>query len=689
MDHSKSSSGSSNRSALEGVVRHSCRRCSQILFYVPESRPQQEFNFVYDDVLSYARDGCDLFASRIIAHNFEDFGSSELQFLRLRVQIRWRKKPYNGFHFIIFEWFKHDKFVVFSSNTLDEGDEFDDRLHVFAIQGTMILRYCRKLANSLILDSSASNYINTRPLNESPGSMVSIGWVQHQLQHCKERHEKCRKQRSLTLSMPTRLIAVESSGNIDVHLEELAGGKTESYVALSYCWGSGQENIMTTRANLLERLQKISFETLPKTIKDAIIVTRKLKYKYLWVDALCIVQDNEEDRAQEVSKMSQVYTGASLTISAAMADNSEQGFLQDRDLIRSYGTIFELPFQVKGDERGEAHILLHQNSVQNKREEVIDRRGWTLQEHQLACRLLRYGSNQIEWNCQEQISVDGGCQCRETGIYPVFFKGLVEEYSDQYKAENLDEIFRLRCRDNWITLVEDYSHRSLSKLSDKLPAFAAIAENFAQTMKLDASDYCAGLWRSDMQIQLLWQRDTTQTPSAEKGSGTERHTETPGPSWSWASLRDSIIFECDQRSYYPKHTLEVVECGIEPKTPGYRYGEVQSARLTVHGYVKQARWTGHLFREVISDDSCGSSSVLPIHAVWDSSVEASPGFYWCLEISLRAIYPGSCGIILTAIDCQSFKRVGYFKYGHYRLESKVLEQLFERRSFSRLGWLHT
>jgi hypothetical protein len=210
-----------------------------------------------------------------------------------------------------------------------------------------------------------------------------------------------------------------------------------------------------------------------------------------------------------------------------------------------------------------------------------------------------------------------------------------------------------------MTLVEGYSRRSLTKLSDKLPAFGAIAENFAQTMKWDASDYCAGLWRSDMHMQLLWQRNTTENPNAEKSSGTERYTETSCPSWSWASLRDSITFE-PQRLRWGKGTLEVVECEIEPKTPGYRYGEVQSARLTIHGYVQQAHWTGHLFRNVIAGDSCSSSSVLPIYAVWDSFVEAPPGFYWCLEVS--PMRSGLCGIILTSIDGQSFKRVGYFEY---------------------------
>ncbi|KAL5328211.1 hypothetical protein ACEPPN_001707 [Leptodophora sp. 'Broadleaf-Isolate-01'] len=154
-----------------------------------------------------------------------------------------------------------------------------------------------------------------------------MSWVGLQLQGCRDNHEKCGKEENLMESMPTRVIAVGTPGDMYVHLEEPSAGKTESYVALSYCWGGGQEEIMTTKANRPEKLREIALGSLPQTIQDAITVTRELRYKYIWVDAICIVQDDEEDCAREVSAMSLVYSGASLTISAAKANNSKQGFL--------------------------------------------------------------------------------------------------------------------------------------------------------------------------------------------------------------------------------------------------------------------------------------------------------------------------------------------------------------------------
>src|SRR5207248_3084041 len=124
-----------------------------------------------------------------------------------------------------FQWLKHNE-RVFNSDGEYELEESADELHVFATQGTLIYPNCRKVANCVMLDGSTSDYVNTRPLARSPGSVASMRSIRHQLQHCKKRHKKCREQRSLTRPMPTRLIAIKAPGSIYVHLEESGGGKT-------------------------------------------------------------------------------------------------------------------------------------------------------------------------------------------------------------------------------------------------------------------------------------------------------------------------------------------------------------------------------------------------------------------------------------------------------------------------------
>lgn len=186
-----------------------------------------------------------------------------------------------------------------------------------------------------------------------------------------------------------------------------------------------------------------------------------------------------------------------------------------------------------------------------------------------------------------------------------------------------------------------------------------------------------------MHMQLLWQRNTIGDLSAEKSPGNEQSTKTSCPSWSWASSREPIAFEQLQ---WNLNSLKTIRCKILLKSPKYKYGEVVSGHLTVCGYVQQARWTGHLFRNVASDESSGSCSVLPICAVWDSSVGAPPGYYSCLEIG--HIGENTCGIILKLSDGQLFKRISYFKYFHNQVESDILEQLVRRNASSKFAWLH-
>ncbi|PMD24441.1 heterokaryon incompatibility [Hyaloscypha hepaticicola] len=101
------------------------------------------------------------------------------------------------------------------------------------------------------------------------------------------------------------------------------------YITLSYCWG-GDVSSKTTKSNLNHRYKSIEWSTLPQTIQDAITITRELGCRYIWIDALCIVQDDSVDWAREATTMSQVYENCILTISATKFETSISGFLQPR-----------------------------------------------------------------------------------------------------------------------------------------------------------------------------------------------------------------------------------------------------------------------------------------------------------------------------------------------------------------------
>jgi hypothetical protein len=135
-----------------------------------------------------------------------------------------------------------------------------------------------------------------------------------------------------SVQLPSRIIDVGNDTQAPrlVETEKALG----QYLTLSYCWG-GVRNGMTLRSNLRGRLSAMTLDSLPQTHRDAIDLTRRLGFQYLWIDALCIVQDDFDEWAAEASRMWQVYRDSTLTISVDSADNAASGIYSARqdDLV--------------------------------------------------------------------------------------------------------------------------------------------------------------------------------------------------------------------------------------------------------------------------------------------------------------------------------------------------------------------
>lgn len=99
------------------------------------------------------------------------------------------------------------------------------------------------------------------------------------------------------------------------------------YVTLSHRWGSTQ-NFTTTKANLHSRQSGFTLQDLPRTYRDAAIVTARLGFSYLWIDAICIMQDDPEEWLWESEKMGAIYRHAKCTIASHCSENDDSGFLE-------------------------------------------------------------------------------------------------------------------------------------------------------------------------------------------------------------------------------------------------------------------------------------------------------------------------------------------------------------------------
>jgi hypothetical protein len=153
------------------------------------------------------------------------------------------------------------------------------------------------------------------------------------IQACKE-HENCVPTKGGSF-LPSRVIDVSPNDSSDVALHVSTMQKAP-YTALSHCWGKGTVTI-TTKNNYAVRQQCIRFSELPRTFQDAVLVTRSLGIKYLWIDSLCIIQDDVEDWQTESGKMADVYSDAYLVIGANRSFDCNGGFLdpQNRTLSES------------------------------------------------------------------------------------------------------------------------------------------------------------------------------------------------------------------------------------------------------------------------------------------------------------------------------------------------------------------
>jgi hypothetical protein len=140
------------------------------------------------------------------------------------------------------------------------------------------------------------------------------------LGECSRDHPQCaRCSESL---LPSRIIDLGPPGKTtEPRLKINNKSEIGHYACLSYCWGGAQE-YMTTQANIDGYLKSLNLSSLSKTIQDPIKVTRMLHLRYLWIDALCIIQDSPEDKRREMAYMGMIYKNATVTIAAARAKSS-------------------------------------------------------------------------------------------------------------------------------------------------------------------------------------------------------------------------------------------------------------------------------------------------------------------------------------------------------------------------------
>ncbi|GME61995.1 heterokaryon incompatibility protein [Neofusicoccum parvum] len=260
-------------------------------------------------------------------------------------------------------------------------------------------------------------------------------------------------------------------------------------------------------------------ELLPRTFRDAMIITWRLGYRYLWIDSLCIIQNSEEDWMQEAGRMSEVYQNSVFTISATASQRATDGLFKRRPPY-----LFRNPGNVGSGTRPSFWSLAPRDlwdlGVESRRKLGLPRRAWALQERVLSRRILHYSSLGVFWECDK---------LRRSELVPDHstsrqFAGLLQQLSTTSHETPSSEWHR-----HWASLIKDYSERQLTYPDrDKLAALSGVAKAFQ--FQLHDEAYVAGLWndKEDLLRNLMW--------SAVKKTPRPAKPIYRAPSWSWASL---------------------------------------------------------------------------------------------------------------------------------------------------------
>ncbi|KAL7931997.1 heterokaryon incompatibility protein domain-containing protein [Trichoderma chlorosporum] len=248
--------------------------------------------------------------------------------------------------------------------------------------------------------------------NGALSGWANLELAQTWIEDCDTHHANCQPivpaVPSDTLHPSTRFI--DSISRCLVSLDEVAS-TTFNFVALSYVWGVDYQ-LRTTSATLQDFRRKLPGITategndrLPKTIKDAIKVTLALGYRYLWVDALCIVQDSPSDLEIQLAQMDSIYGLAALTIVARGGRSSDSG-LPGISVPRNWLSGENITCTMNGTLQIGCWDVLDWKYEKYEEENGVlaDKacymwRGWTFQEQILSTRTLEFNRRRMVFWC--------------------------------------------------------------------------------------------------------------------------------------------------------------------------------------------------------------------------------------------------------------------------------------------------
>ncbi|KAG0584981.1 hypothetical protein KC19_3G248100 [Ceratodon purpureus] len=339
---------------------------------------------------------------------------------------------------------------------------------------------------------------------------------------CKHMHNDCQHklwQRAISIDQ-LRLRVIDVQARCIV-----AASKDCEYIALSYVWGKASMP-MTLKGNLetFSLPQGLDLKPLPQTISDAMELVRAVGQRYLWVDALCIIQDDEEDTLHQIGNMNLVYGLALFTIIAADGEGADAGLVGVKSDSRNI---------VQGIEEVELglHLTVSLGGFGPHRRSLSkwNTRAWTFQEALLSPRMVIFSGGEMTWECREAVWTEdlqvspGAIGSFTTPHFSNSMTPLLEGRLAAMNAHSSMEVspftaMPLHNLTVYENAVRDYTAREMTYPSDGLNAFAGLAKTFETAL---ATGFVQGLPQNRLDMALIW----TPEQALKRRSGFA--------SWSW------------------------------------------------------------------------------------------------------------------------------------------------------------
>lgn len=419
------------------------------------------------------------------------------------------------------------------------------------------------------------------------------------LDTCTAQHPNCTSNAG---TWPRRVLELDGD---TVYLREYAARPAGAeYIALSYCWGPNA-TFKTLKSNLQAHLAGLKASDLPRTLRDAVYVCAALDRKYIWIDALCIIQDDQKDWMDQIPMMANIYSDAALVIIALGSATVHDGCLELTAGKNApfHRTEVEHDFG-EGKRRLKLSIQESDGLYPGVRAHHSGRptgdssdlapllgRAWTFQERYLAKRVLFCTPSELSWECIEYTACE--CQKTPTGTFPHRMHGfwgvcqlstiLHKPTNQAYVDDELEQpMTARRIVSIWTEAVRQYSERMLTNWTDRLAAIhgavVALTRAFPDVFKEE--DYIFGMWKPCLVMLMTW--TTEYHWRAVPTTGFEDKV----PSWSWAKVAALIEYkDIWTEDTYVLAEVDEVEITMDEKA-GFGAG---SGVLTIYGFMIPTR----------------------------------------------------------------------------------------------------